>query len=74
MQGRARVDKNVKYVTVGLLGIGAVAVGSLLFALVIDSSGDSTGQVFLGALGLGFHISGVGVIIAAVWAYLRNSD
>ena len=67
------MNSSEKYAIFGLFGVVAVAAGSLLFALVIDGSGDSTGRVFVGGLGLGLHITGIGVIIASVWAYLNKS-
>ena len=64
-----------KYAVIGVLGAGAMVLGSLGLALATGgNSDDSTLRVFAGAMGVGLIISGIGVIIATAWAYLNKSD
>ncbi len=65
-----------KYIVFGALTVVAVIMGSLLFALAIDSgNGDDTfGSVFVGSLGFALLVSGIGGAIAVVATYLAKRD
>ncbi len=65
-----------KYIVFGALTVVAVIMGSLLFALAIDSgNGDDTfGSVFVGSLGFALLVSGIGGGIAVIATYLAKRD
>ncbi|MCH7577485.1 MAG: hypothetical protein IH822_06795 [Chloroflexi bacterium] len=65
-----------KYIVFGALTVVAMIIGSLLFALAIDSgNGDDTfGSVFVGSLGFALLVSGIGGAIAVVATYLAKRD
>ncbi len=68
------MNRSNKHAVIGSLGVGAIVLGSLSFALAIgDGSDDSTLRVFAGGLGVGLIISGIGVVISAAATYLRQS-
>jgi len=70
------VNGQNKYIVFGALTVVAVIMGSLLFALAIDSgNGDDTfGSVFVGSLGFALLVSGIGGAIAVVATYLAKRD
>ncbi|HEY5626287.1 MAG TPA: hypothetical protein VIT93_07340 [Dehalococcoidia bacterium] len=69
------MNTNSKYAIIGALGVGAIVLGSLMFALATGgNSDDSELRVFAEATGGGLLISGIGLVIAAAATYLKKSD
>lgn len=69
--------KESKYAVVGSMGVGAIVVASLLLAVLTRNNGidgNDTGRVFLAILSFGVLVTGIGVVIAAASAYLRNNE
>ena len=68
------MNSHNKHAILGALGVGAIVLGSLAFALATGDGqqGDSTLRVFAGGLGVGLIITGIGVVISAAATYLRQ--
>ncbi len=69
------MNNSEKYAMAGLIGICAIGLGSLLFALATGGDSDNSElRVFAGAMGFGLIISGIGVVISAAATYLKKND
>ena len=69
------MNTSSKYAVIGALGVGAIALGSLLLALATGGDSENSElRVFAGAMGFWLMISGIGVVISAAATYLRKGE
>ncbi len=61
-----------KHVTFTLVGLAAVLAGALALGAVVDDTGNTFVNAFLGSLGAALILFGVATAVAAITTYLAS--